>query len=152
MKKSNKKYLTYVFLLVAISIAITVLLLPKGKINEFSNFKIGLLAPKKVVSPFDFEILRSEEELKEVRAKVRSIVLPVFVYSDTLNLSLYRNYSKFYKSFDDLRDMRIKLDILQVKQNFYNIKKDSLMKKDSTSYLFNKLALDSILVTHKTEA
>ena len=130
MKKSNKKYLTYVFLLLAISIAVTVLLLPKGKINEFSNFKIGLLAPKKVISPFDFEILRSEEELKEVRAKVRSTILPVFIYSDTLNLSLYRNYSKFYRSFDNLRVMRSKLDILRSKQTFYNIKKDSLMKKN----------------------
>ncbi|MCK4981143.1 MAG: HDIG domain-containing protein [Candidatus Delongbacteria bacterium] len=152
MKKSNKKYFIYVFLLFAISITITVLLLPKGKINEFSNFKIGLLAPKKVISPFDFEILRSEEELKEVRSKVRSTIIPVFVYSDTLNLSLYKNYSKFYKSFDNIRDMRTKLDIFQEKQNFYIIKKDSLMKKDSISYLAKKLALDSIITAHRTKA
>lgn len=119
-------------------------MLPKGKINEFSNYKIGLLAPEKVISPFDFEILRSDEELKDVRAKIRSTVLPIFVYTDTLNINLYRNYSKFYRSFDDLQKMKSDLDATGDKKNFYELKKDSLKRKDSIDYLANKLALDSL--------
>ena len=151
MNGKNKKYFINIFIILAISVTATVLMLPKGKINEFSNYKVGLLAPEKVVSPFDFEILRSDEELKDVRAKVRSTVLPVFVYSDTLNLSLYRNYRKFYKSFDKLRAMKINLDIVIDKQNFYNVKRDSLIKKDSIDFIANKLALDSIFVSFNNE-
>ncbi|NOR45122.1 MAG: hypothetical protein GQ534_05995, partial [Candidatus Delongbacteria bacterium] len=151
MNKKNKHNFINISILLVISIAATVFMLPKGKINELSNYKIGLLAPEKVISPFDFEILRSDEELKDVRAKVRSTIYPVFIYSDTLNLSLYRNYSKFYKSFDNLRTMKINLDIVKNKQDFYNIKRDSLIKKDSIDFLANKRSLDSIFLKKKNE-
>lgn len=151
MDKKNKNYYVKISLLLIIMIAVTVLMLPKGKINEFSNYKVGLLAPEKVTSPFDFEILRSDDELKEVRAKIRSTVLPVFIYSDTLNLNLYRNYSKFYRNFDELRQSKNSLDAIAGKKSFYELKKDSLIKKDSIDFLANKQALDSIFLKAEKE-
>ena len=151
MNKKNKKNFVNISILFVISIAITVFMLPKGKINEFSNYKIGLLAPVKIISPFDFEILRSDEELNDVRAKIRSTVCPIFIYSDTLNLNLYRSYSKFYKNFDELQTMKINLDIVKNKQNFYNLKRDSLIKKDSIDFIANKSALDSISISFNNE-
>ncbi|MDA3886425.1 MAG: HDIG domain-containing protein [Candidatus Delongbacteria bacterium] len=151
MNKKYKKNFANISILLVISIAATVFMLPKGKINEFSNYKIGLLAPEKVISPFDFEILRSDEELQDVRAKIRSTVHPVFIYADTLNLSLYRKYSKFYKSFDDLRAMKINLGIIKDKQNFYSAKRDSLIQNDSIGFIGNKSALDSIVIAFNNE-
>ncbi|MBN2789239.1 MAG: HDIG domain-containing protein [Candidatus Delongbacteria bacterium] len=151
MIKKNKKYLINIFMLLAVSVAITVFLLPKGKISEFSNYKIGLLAPEKVISPFDFEILRSEDELKDVRFKIRSTVLPIFVYSDTLNLSLYRKYGQFYNSFEDLKKNKKNLKSIKEKLDFYNTKKDSLIKKDSIDYIANKMALDSIFSSYSKQ-
>ena len=144
MNRDSRKYFINVVILFVVSVTITVFLLPRGKINEFSNYKIGLLAPEKVVSPFDFEILRSDEELREVRSKIRSTVLPIFVYIDTLNLNLYRNYSKFYKDFDILREMNGNLSAIIEKRDFYSTKKDSLLKIDSLGFATKKSEIDSI--------
>lgn len=67
-------------------------MLPVVQFTSYSNFKTGHIAPETLISPFDFEILKSESDIVRERDIVRSKIIPTFVYTDTINIFLYRNY------------------------------------------------------------
>ncbi|MBU4486926.1 MAG: hypothetical protein KKD38_08360, partial [Candidatus Delongbacteria bacterium] len=130
MAKNNKKAFIYLVLMLAMAVTLTVLMMPRERTSAFLDYREGLLTSKKIVAPFDFEILRTESELEDVREKIKATVFPVFILNDTLNLSLYKQYINFGSDFDQIVSLKDNLIILSDKQVHYEAKKDSLSLKD----------------------
>ena len=55
-----------------------VALFPMGATPQYSDLKLDIISPYEVIAPFDFEILKSKEELEKQRAEARAAVLPIF--------------------------------------------------------------------------
>jgi cyclic-di-AMP phosphodiesterase PgpH len=144
MTRTEKKISFITSVIVIISIALTVAMMPKGRSSEFADYKEGVLSPQNVIAPFDFEILRTEEELSGIREKVKTTIPPVFVFNDTLNLSLYKNYGNMITDFDKLFGMNEKLSSVYSKLIYYETKKDSLSKLPGEDFYGQKSAIDSI--------
>ncbi|MFO7809787.1 MAG: HDIG domain-containing protein, partial [Candidatus Delongbacteria bacterium] len=140
----QKNISLYTAIVLFLSVGITVIMMPKEKASEFSDYKEGVLATEKIVAPFDFEIIRTEEELNELREKVKSTVLPIFLSKDTLNLHLYRQYLNFGNDFDRLYSLHENLNTLTAKQLKLETDKDSLLREDPEYYTKRKSALDSV--------
>jgi len=59
-------------------------LFPFGGASKYSDLKLNFINTKEIIAPFDFEILKSEEELEAERALTRSTVPPVFRREDAI--------------------------------------------------------------------
>jgi cyclic-di-AMP phosphodiesterase PgpH len=119
-------------------------MMPRERSSEFVDYREGLLSPDKVIAPFDFEILRTEDELNEIREKVRTTIPPVFVFNDTLNLVLYKNYTVFAADFERIYALNQKVRTVSDKHIFYETKKDSLSASTGENYYKNRASLDSM--------
>ncbi len=144
MTKKNKTALIYVIFLMFVSVSVTVFMMPRGRTSEFLDYKEGVLAPEKIIAPFDFEILRTDEEMEELRNRIRSTVLPVFVLNDTLNTYLYKHYINFTSAYDEVLSMQTNVSALYEKIIFYESKKDSLSQSDPLAFQKNKNSADSV--------
>ena len=58
--------------------AVLVLLFPHGEASQYSDLKLNLISSREIIAPFDFEIIKSEAELKEERIAARASIMPVF--------------------------------------------------------------------------
>jgi len=70
--------------LFVISLVCLVMLFPKGSTTEYSNLKLDFISTREIIAPFDFEMLKSEEELKNEREAARMAVMPVFIRSEEI--------------------------------------------------------------------
>ncbi len=68
----------------AFLILLLTFLAPRGKSPEFAHLEVGSISSTKIIAPFDFEILKSTEELKRERAEAAATVLPVMVEADSV--------------------------------------------------------------------
>ena len=48
--------------------------------DSFRGFEVGTVAEREVIAPFDFPVIKSEEELSRERAEAASAILPVLVF------------------------------------------------------------------------
>ncbi len=144
MTKRNKTALIYMSVFLLFSVAVTVYMMPRERTSEFLDYKEGVLAPEKIIAPFDFEILRTEEELDDLRNKIKSTIVPVFILNDTLNIHLYRQYQNLGPDFDELLSMQDNVTDLYEKIVFFEAKKDSLSQKDPQLFIKQKNAADSV--------
>jgi len=87
--------LIFRYLLFVVSLGCLVLLFPRGTTPEYSNLKLDFISTHEIIAPFDFELLKSGEELKQERETARKAVLPVFIRSE-------ENTSKILNRFDSL--------------------------------------------------
>ncbi len=136
--KDAKKNFKYRLLIFIALVATNFLFLPKEKISEYQSWKIGSIATRKVISPYDYEILKTEEELKRDRKKVKLSILPIFTYNDTLLASQYKIYRSFSKDLDSLYSFKKKSEnllkeIIKLKQ-----KQDLLTDKPNELNALNK--------------
>ncbi|MDD4205022.1 MAG: HDIG domain-containing metalloprotein [Candidatus Delongbacteria bacterium] len=144
MTKRNKAALIYMTFFLILSVALTVYMMPRERTSEFLDYREGVLAPEKIIAPFDFEILRTEEELNDLRNKLKSTIVPVFILEDTLNIYLYRQYQDFGSDYDELISMQDNVTALYEKTVFFEAKKDSISLIDPQSFQKQKNAADSV--------
>jgi hypothetical protein len=144
MTKKNKTALIYVIFLLMISVSLTVFMMPRERTSKFLDYREGVLAPEKIVAPFDFEILRTDQELEELRNKIKATVLPVFITNDTLNTYLYKQYINFTSAYDEVLSMQTNVSTLYEKIMFLETKKDSLSKSDPQLFIKQKNNTDSV--------
>jgi len=81
--------------LVALFAIVLTLLSPRGKSYEFSRFTIGSVSSARVIAPFDFEILKSPDELHDERLRASDGVLPVLVRDNTAEDSTRQRLQAF---------------------------------------------------------
>jgi membrane-associated HD superfamily phosphohydrolase len=53
-----------------------------GGVSDYPDLRLNSIAPRKIIAPFDFEILKLEEKLEKERKEARAAVPPVFVPAD----------------------------------------------------------------------
>ncbi len=141
--KSTKKEMLLRILLFLIPVIIITLMIPKGKISEYSNLKIGIIAPKRVVAPYDYEIIKSEDELSNDREKAKTRIIPIFNYNDTINFRLYSKFSKFFKDISLITDKNNSKEKVLSKIQYYALNHDSLSKIDSVKFKEESDKLDA---------
>ncbi len=71
-------------------IAIIPLLFSSSKSFKYTDMKEGSIATKKVVAPYNFYVLKTDEEIKEEREEVRQSVPYYFVPNDSLKSAQVR--------------------------------------------------------------
>lgn len=144
MTKAQKRISLLTGLILLVSISLTVVMMPRERTSEFSDYREGVLAPERIIAPFDFEILRTDHELELLRDKVKDTVLPVFVFNDTLNIYLYRKYLEMANDFDKVYSLYENLNSLTSKLILLETQRDSLASEDPDSYTHQKAAIDSV--------
>ena len=133
MNKNKNNIFAYIGFLISISVAITVYMMPRERISKFSDYKEGMPAYENVIAPFDFEILRTDEELIELKDKIVSNIQPVFAFNDTLNLHLFKKFNDFCNDYDKLVLLEKKLSEQKPDTTYNSLRKDFISRKS----LFN---------------
>jgi len=134
MNKKNNNIFVYIGLLLSISVGFTVFMMPRERTSKFSDYKEGMPAYENVVAPFDFEILRTDEELRELKDKIVSNIQPVFTLNDTLNLHLFKKYSDFCNDYDKL---------VLLEKNLSEQKSDTVYSSLGKDFLSHKSAFNA---------
>lgn len=131
MIKNRRNIFIYAGFLMALSVGLTVLMMPRGRLSQFSDYREGTLAHENVSAPFDFEILRTDEELRDVREKIAANVPPVFSFNDTLNLHLFKKYYDFCSDFDRLLSIKKSISSLPSDTSYQSLDRDLTAGKTS---------------------
>ena len=87
------------WLIFVIGLAGLISLFPMGATPQHSDLKINLISPYEIIAPFDFEILKSKNELEQERTAARASVLPVFKRSSEIES---RSLAQLDSLMDDL--------------------------------------------------
>ena len=66
------------WLILAVGIVSVTLLFPGGGASEYSELRLNSINRKKIIAPYEFEILKSTEQVKSERQQARASVPPIF--------------------------------------------------------------------------
>ncbi|NQU05372.1 MAG: HDIG domain-containing protein [Calditrichaeota bacterium] len=103
------------------------MLTPRGKSTEFASFNMGSISSRAVIAPFDFEILKAQEELKKERNDAAGNILPVLTVNDSIKDDANRELSGFKN--DSYRIIKnFPLSVI----NTFNDQSSTLSFEDST--------------------
>jgi putative nucleotidyltransferase with HDIG domain len=91
LRNDYSKGLVPRLVLVLIFTACAVVLLPPTQRSKETDFRAGDIADKDIISPFNFEVPLSAEELKIKRASASLTVSPVFIRNRTVEQELSRD-------------------------------------------------------------
>lgn len=81
---------------IAVSLVLLIVaLVPRGKSPEFASLQEGSISQSKIIAPFDFEVLKTEEELKSERDEAARTVLPILTHADSIRLNNTRELMRF---------------------------------------------------------
>jgi len=84
LTKSEESEKIWLRWLIAGVLAVTIsLLFPRGKSLKFADMKEGSISSKRIVAPFNFEILKTKEEYNQDRALAASEVYPLFLFESS---------------------------------------------------------------------
>ncbi len=82
--------------LTAVSLVLLiVVLIPRGKSPEFAYLQEGSVAQSKIIAPFDFEVLKTDDELNSERNEAALTVLPVLSHADSVRMNNTRELMRF---------------------------------------------------------
>ncbi|MFC2170520.1 hypothetical protein ACFLQJ_00915 [Calditrichota bacterium] len=121
-----------IVLLSVLSIGLT-FLFPRLSGFSFSEYTLGSISQEEIIAPFNFEILKSEEELKHDRENARNSIEPVFQRVDSISrleeyqLSHFLAESKQFAdtlaktAFEGVIQDSVKLSNWQMLRNKYGI-------------------------------
>ncbi len=79
-----------------------VLLAPHNRSPEFANLKEGNISYSRIIAPFDFEILKSPEELKKEREDALKNIPPIYIRNDTISEEKHKLLRQFAIASGDL--------------------------------------------------
>jgi cyclic-di-AMP phosphodiesterase PgpH len=147
------------------------LLFPTGRSFKYTNMQVGSIVTKKVIAPFNFPVLKTENELQVDRKAAISRVPYYFVQYDSSSIKQISRISKFFDYINSLpRNLSAKPDsvdslimnevvstlsvdfdvalttneISQFRSLLYRINEDSLKRSLLThlNYLYSKKFID----------
>jgi putative nucleotidyltransferase with HDIG domain len=67
------------------------------------DLSVGQIAREDIVAPFDFDVLKSEDELEEERASAEAGVLPVYEYRDEVQTEQRKRFGEFLTKVYEIR-------------------------------------------------
>ncbi|MBL7191591.1 HDIG domain-containing protein [bacterium] len=101
------------------------LLFPGGGTSEFSEIKLNSINQKEIIAPFEFEILKSQEQLEEERKQASASIPPVFRRKDDIAQFNHKRLDSVFQIIGNLLDD---------KSNLTDAKTDSAFKRISDNY------------------
>ncbi|HPD26186.1 MAG TPA: HDIG domain-containing protein [Candidatus Marinimicrobia bacterium] len=105
----SRRQRTGVFLICGVIVVALALLFPKTHYN-ITKYKINDIARSSIIAPFDFPILKTEQELEADRLEAIKKVPFVFIQDKDVEKTELMNLQKFFTEIDRLRLARIKYD------------------------------------------
>jgi putative nucleotidyltransferase with HDIG domain len=102
---------------------VLVLLFPQGQSFQFADLKEGSVSNRRVVAPFNFEILKTEEEISKDRSQAVQYIVPLFVREENV---IHEMLSRFDVLAKDARRAKTYLSLRPKKMSVFV---DSLMKQ-----------------------
>jgi len=85
-----------------------VLLLPSQRAMQFADFKEGSISPRRIIAPFSFEILKTQEEYQLDREEARKQIKPIFSRDQALTESQLRLLKRFFRRIKEIRTLLYK--------------------------------------------
>jgi putative nucleotidyltransferase with HDIG domain len=121
---------------IQVSIVVTlaaciVLMLPSEKAMQFADFKEGSISPRRIIAPFSFEILKTQQEYQADREQAKNTIKPVFTRNQQISESSLGELEQF---FSQVRKYR---QFIKKNPRLFSTLQDTLKKH------FNMGALDS---------
>jgi putative nucleotidyltransferase with HDIG domain len=121
---------------IQVSIVVTlaaciVLMLPSEKAMQFADFKEGSISPRRIIAPFSFEILKTQQEYQADREQAKNTIKPVFTRNQQISESSLGELEQF---FSQIRQYR---QFIKKNPRLFSTLQDTLKKH------FNMGALDS---------
>jgi putative nucleotidyltransferase with HDIG domain len=71
------------------------LMFPTGHSFKYTDLKIGQIAQKKIIAPFDFAVLKTKDELKKEREKAKDEIPYFFNFVDSIGLNRISKLHEF---------------------------------------------------------
>ncbi|MFC1725941.1 HD family phosphohydrolase [candidate division KSB1 bacterium] len=81
----------------------SIYLLPNLRFEQYSDFKLGSIAPQEIIAPFDFYVLKSEEELKADIDREMVNIFPVFYDSLEIQHNTVSSINAFFLKLDSIQ-------------------------------------------------
>ena len=101
------------FLLLAVAASF---LLPSVQFTTYSNFKTGYIAPETITAPYDYEILKSDNDLNREKELIKSKIPPVFDYNDSVNNQLYNKFTTISADYSALSQFNEQFSRYQIQK------------------------------------
>ena len=118
-------------IIVVVLAACIVLMLPSEKAVQFADFKEGSISPRRIIAPFSFEILKTQQEYQADREQAKNSVKPIFNRDKQISTS---SLDELYLFFGQVSEYR---KLIRKNPRLYKTLQDTLKKH------FNMGALDS---------
>ncbi|HNZ39185.1 MAG TPA: HDIG domain-containing protein [Candidatus Latescibacteria bacterium] len=95
----TEEYRKYLRILVGlVGIGLFMALFPRERMNEYSSWREGMVAPREVIAPFSFNVRKNPLELETERRKARNSVPPVMRMDPLVGLRNRRRVERFLDS------------------------------------------------------
>jgi putative nucleotidyltransferase with HDIG domain len=117
-------------------IVIIPILFPTGRSFKYTDLTVGSIASKKVIAPFEFDVLKTDKELNREREEAKNKIPYIFQVNDTSAQIQILAAKEFFNQLAQINARMAKRD----KQNKDSFKTDSLkfMDLDDLIETFNK--------------
>ncbi len=119
-------------------VILLVLMFPRGKSLQFADMKEGSISTRRIVAPFDFEILKTKEEYQRDREIATEKVYPIFSRDNSQTGKLIHDVDGFFEKVRRIRKMVLRTPILKT------VLKDSLSQQYPISVV-NPLYLEQLI-------
>ncbi len=84
------------------------LLLPSGRSFKYTDLQVGSIVNKKVIAPFNFPVLKTEQELDADRKEATAVVPYYFSTSDSFSIVQLKEFNRFFNYIGSLpRDIHL---------------------------------------------
>ncbi|MBN1781442.1 HDIG domain-containing protein [bacterium] len=90
-------------LILALLTVSLVSMFPSQRAMQFADFKEGSISPRRIIAPFSFEILKTQEEYQLDRERARKEVKPVFNRNEAAANTQIRQLARFFEQIRDAR-------------------------------------------------
>src|SRR3989339_405590 len=80
-------------------------LFPRGMSFQYAEYAIGSVSDKEIIAPFDYPILKSDEELSAERKQVLANVFPYFREAENIPDSSFALLQSFFTLLETARDL-----------------------------------------------
>jgi len=124
------------WIIAGVLVIILVPMFPRGRSLQFADMTEGSISTRRIVAPYDFEILKTPEELQVDRDLAVQKTFPIFIIRDNKITESIRNVDAFFEEAITMRS-----DVLQNSERIPQLQ-DSLFQKYPIS------VLDTLYMSH----
>ncbi len=99
MKTDNRNQRIHwsIWLTGAILLVALVFMFPSGRLLQFADMKEGSISTRRVVAPFNFEILKTKEEYNRDRESATREIYPIFLFNSDQTQEILQEIDSFFE-------------------------------------------------------